>query len=242
MSQGLFGAKLQAMRPLGFFPLLLLTACGGVSSRIAPAGLAPVSEAQVRSWAAETQPTGNQEIRFRFVFTDRRSATAKGQGSASVAGSDSLRFDFRGPLGAGRGAAVVIGDSAQWAEPKDEVDKLVPSFPLLWAMLGRARPPAGESVNRGLADERITAWRYVLGNDTVDYVRTRTGTIQLHAEVRQGGKRVGIVTTTFTPDGVLLKSRLDVPTGPARLDLTFTRVTKPVSFPADLWNAPRDSL
>ncbi len=230
------------MRPLSFLPLLLLTACGGASSRVAPAGLAPVSEAQVRSWAAETQPMGNQEIRFRFVFTDRRSATAKGQGSASVAGTDSLRFDFRGPLGAGRGAAVVIADSAQWAQPKDEVDKLVPSYPLLWAMLGRARPPEVGAGHRGLADERITAWRYVMDDDTVDYVRTRTGTIQLRAEVRQGGKRIGVVTTTFSPDGVLLKSRLDVPAGPARLDLTFTRITKPASFPADLWNAPRDSL
>lgn len=242
MSQERFGAKLQAMRPLGVLPLLLLAACGGASSHVAPAGLAPVGEAQVRSWAAETQPIGNQEIRFRFVFTDRRSATAKGQGSASVAGADSLRFDFRGPLGAGRGAAVVIGDSARWAQPRDEVDKLVPSYPLLWAMLGRARPPTGEATYRGLVDERITAWRYVIGSDTVDYVRTRTGAIQLLAEVRQGGKRIGIVTTTFSPDGALLKSRLDVPTGPARLDLTFTRVTKPGSFPADLWNAPRDSL
>ncbi|MEI2718962.1 MAG: hypothetical protein V9E87_02285 [Gemmatimonadales bacterium] len=75
----------------------------------------------------------------------------------------------------------------------------------------------------------------------MDYLRSRDG-LRLMAEVRQAGKRIGIVTTTFGPDGVLLKSRLDVPSGPARLDLTFTRVTKPGSFPAELWDAPRDSL
>ena len=229
------------IRPL-LLLLPLLHACGGGSTRVAPAGLAPVTEAQVRGWVAETQPSGNQEIRFRFVFTDRRSAAAKGQGSASIAGADSLRFDFRGPLGAGRGAAVVIGDSASWVQPQDQVEKLVPSFPLLWAMLGRARPPAGATEYRGLSDERITAWRYIAGADTVDYLRIRSGTVQLRAEIRQSGRRIGIVTTTFGPDGALVKSRLDVPSGPARLDLTFTRQSAPASFPADLWEAPRDSL
>ncbi|MBL0179149.1 MAG: hypothetical protein IPP98_08510 [Gemmatimonadetes bacterium] len=229
------------MQRLRLLPLLLLAACGGTPGAIAPSGLAALSDAEARRWAAETQPGGNQEIRFRFVFTDKRSAAAKGQGSASVAGADSLRFDFRGPLGAGRGAAVVIGDSAQWVQPKDQVDKLVPSYPLLWAMLGRARPPAGAVELRGRQDEKVTAWRYISGADTVDYLRSRDG-LRLMAEVRQAGKRIGIVTTTFGPDGVLLKSRLDVPSGPARLDLTFTRVTKPGSFSAEMWDAPRDSL
>src|SRR5690606_21589657 len=127
-------------------------------------------------------------------------------------------------------------------QPQDQVEKLVPSYPLLWAMLGRARPPVGAAEYRGLDDERITAWRYVSGPDTVDYVRTKTGATELRAEVRQAGRRVGIVTTTFGPDGALVKSRLDVPGGPARLDLTFTRLSRPGSFPADLWDAPRDSL
>ncbi len=229
------------MRRLCFLPLLLLAACGGTPGVLAPTGLTALSEVEARRWAAATQPGGNQEIRFRFVFTDKRSAAAKGQGKASVAGADSLRFDFRGPLGAGRGAAVVIGDSARWAQPQDQVDKLVPSYPLLWAMLGRARPPAAGSELRGVQDDKATSWRYVDGADTVNYLRSRDG-LRLMAEVRQGGKRIGIVTTTFGPDGVLLKSRLDVPSGPARLDLTFTQVTKPASFSAEIWDAPRDSL
>ncbi len=231
------------MQNSGFLPvLLLLVACGGTPGRIAPAGLAPVTEAQVTAWSAATHPEGNQELRFRFVFTDRRSAAAKGQGSASIAAQDSLRFDFRGPLGQGRGAAVVVRDSAIWAQPQDQVDKLVPSYPLLWAMLGRALPPVGGSDFRGLSDERVTAWRYILGADTVDYVRSRVGTQELRAEVRQGGKRLGVVITTFDANGHPIKSRLDIPSGPARLELNFTRVTKPTQFPADLWDAPRDSL
>lgn len=230
------------MSLLRLLPLILLVACGGSIGRIAPTGLAPVSEAQVGTWSAATQVAGLQEIRFRFVFTDRRSATAKGQGSASMAAPDSLRFDFRGPLGAGRGAAVVVGDSALWVQPQDQVDKLVPSYPLLWAMLGRALPPVGGSAFRGFSDDRIIAWQFVSGGDTVDYVRVLGTSPQLRAEVRQGGNRVGVVTTTFDASGNPIKSRLDVPSGPARLDLNFTRVTKPTSFPADLWNAPSDSL
>lgn len=222
--------------------LLILAACGGTPGRIAPAGLAPVNADQVIAWSAATHPAGNQELRFRFVFTDRRSAAAKGQGSASIAGTDSLRFDFRGPLGQGRGAAVVVRDSAIWVQPQDQVEKLVPSYPLLWAMLGRALPPRGGSDFRGLSDERVTAWRYISGADTIDYVRSRVGTLQLRAEVRQAGTRLGVVTTTFDADGNPTKSRLDVPSGPARLDLIFTRVTKPGTFPADHWDAPRDSL
>jgi hypothetical protein len=229
-----------SLRPL--LLLAFLAACGGGSTRVAPAGLLPVTESQVRSWAAATSPEGNQEMRFRFVFTDKRSAAAKGQGRALIAGADSLRFDFRGPLGAGRGAAFVVGDSAIWVQPQDQVEKLVPSYPLLWAMLGRARPPVSAVEYRGLDDERVTAWRYVSGADTVDYVRTKTGMTELRAEVRQAGRRIGIVTTVFGPDGALVKSRLDIPSGPARLDLTFNRLTRPGMISADEWDAPRDSL
>ena len=62
-------------------------------------------------------------------------------GSARVAPPDSLRFDVAGPFGAGAAAAAVIGDQPLWAEPPDAVKKLVPNYPLMWAMFGIARQP-----------------------------------------------------------------------------------------------------
>ena len=61
---------------------------------------------------------------------------------------DSLRFDFAGPLGAGRGAAFVVGDSLQWVQGEEGLQKLVPSYPLLWAIMGLPRLPAFTEVTR----------------------------------------------------------------------------------------------
>jgi hypothetical protein len=58
------------------------------------------------------------------------------------------------------------------------------------------------------------------------------------ADVRSAGRRIGQVVTEFDPQGRPIRSQLDVPSGPARLNLTFTRWSSPASFDADLWNAP----
>lgn len=228
------------------FPLLLLAAvaligcAGGMPGPVVPKGHAAMPAASVSPWVASTEHEGSVQLRFSWQFLDEKGA-ARGRGAAQIAAPDSLRFDFRGPLGSGAGAAAVVGDSALWAEPEDQVQKLVPSYPILWAILGRARYPlAGDAVS-GLEDARVRAWRYVNGIDTVDYVLTRTGTRQLVADVRQGGKRIGRVLTTFDADGWPSKARLDVPSGPARLDLTFTERTALDSIPRDRWVAPADA-
>ena len=43
---------------------------------------------------------------------------------ARLALPDSVRFDVVGPLGSGRAAAFVIGDSSIWADPEEDVKKL----------------------------------------------------------------------------------------------------------------------
>ncbi len=213
---------------------------GGFPGPVVPKGHAAMAMDAVTPWVAGTERDGTVQLRFSWQFLDEKGA-AKGRGAAQIAAPDSLRFDFRGPLGAGAGAAAVIGDSALWAEPEDQVQKLVPSYPILWALLGRARYPDTGDVVSGLEDPRVRAWRYVHGVDTVDYVLTLTGTRQLVADVRQGGKRIGRVLTTFGADGWPAKARLDVPSGPARLDLTFTERTALDSIPADRWIAPADA-
>jgi len=121
----------------------LLVACGGanLAPLPIPAGLAPAAVEEAAAWAAATRPAENRELRLRFSFQDEQGSAA-GRGRARLALPDSIRFDVVGPLGSGRAAAFVIGDTAIWSDPEEEVRKLVPNYPLFWAMLGIARSPA----------------------------------------------------------------------------------------------------
>jgi hypothetical protein len=130
---------------------------------------------------------------------------------------------------------VVVGDSAVWTDPPDAIARLVPSYPLMWAMFGMARmPPAGAELT-GRRDSAATTWRYVAGRDTVAYARTAGSAAHLLAEVRQAGRVVGRVDATLGADGRPLSARLTVPSVPARLDLTFTSSATPPAFTPDLW-------
>ena len=213
----------------------LLAACTGAPATIVPVGMKPVAAEQVQGWVAVTLPQTPLAIQYGAVVTDQHSATSKGHGTISILPGDSLRFDFTGPLGMGRSAAAVVGDSALWAEPKEDVEKIVPSYPLLWAMVGIARPPHPGDVLRGLQRSSATAWQYLGPTDTVTYIRTLR---ELRAEVQRDGKIFGQVTTTFGVDGVITKSRLEVVSPQARLDITFRKVLPAKGFPKEIWNAP----
>ena len=194
----------------------------------------PVSPEQARAWVAETAPTGYRLQRFRWQIRDERGA-AGGRGTVRFAAPDSVRLDVAGPFGAGRAAAVVIGDSASWTDPPDAIARLVPSYPLMWAMFGVARMPAPGAVITGSRDSTVTAWRYVTGTDTIAYARTSGSAAHLLAEVREGPKLIGRVDATLGPDGRPVAARLTVPSVPARLDLTFTASVTPPAFTPDLW-------
>ncbi len=214
----------------------LVVSCTGAPASLAPMGMIPVGAEQVRGWVDATLPRTPMSIQYGAVFVDQHSATSKGRGTISILPADSLRFDFTGPLGMGRSAAAIVGDSALWAEPQEDVEKLVPSYPLLWAMVGVARPPAAGDELRGLGTGTVTAWQYLgPGDDTVTYVRTVR---ELRAEVRREGRIFGQVTTTFGDDGVITKSRLQVVSPQARLDITFRKVLSVKDFPKGIWDAP----
>lgn len=218
--------------------LLGLAACGGGLPPLPmPTGLAAVPAAAAGAWADSTRPDGYRDVRFRFTFQDDRGAV-KGRGRARVAPPDSVRLDAVGPLGAGRTYALVTGDTAAWAEPEEDVRKLVPNYPLFWAMLGIARPPVPGQATRRYADSTVTAWQFSAPGDTVQYVREWGGRNRLIAEVTQDGKLVGRVETKFGPDGLPLSSRLVVPSRPARLDLTFYQNAKVAFFAPDTWTRP----
>ncbi len=219
--------------------LLSVAACGAgmsVPTPPGPAAYVPAAPHVAREWAQSTQSGERQLLRFKWQFHNERS-TAGGSGSLRIAGRDSLRLDFRGPLGTARGAAAVVGTTLLWADPQDEVDKFVPNYSLLWAMMGVALPPAEGATVLAATDQRLTAYRFVVGADTIDYYRTRAGT-QFVADVRRAGSRVGRVITVFDAAGKPERARLEVPSGPARLDITFTEITNPGSHPAGTWYVP----
>ncbi len=217
---------------------MLLVGCGGGRlGPILPTGMVPAGAAEASQWVQGTRPDANRLVRFRFQFRDDRSA-AGGRGSVRITPGDSLRFDVIGALGVGRGAAFVFGDSAIWAEPEEDIAKLVPNYPLLWAMLGIARNPAGGATVRRFEDSRVLAWQFAAGPDTVEYVRTGAPAGKLIADVRQAGRLIGRVETLFGPDGTALSSRLTVPSVPARLDLRFTSTDIQATFEPDIWDPP----
>ena len=210
---------------------------GGAPALVIPAGGVPSTSAQLRAWSDSLQAGAPVLHRFKWQYRDRDQA-AGGRGSARIAGRDSLRLDMIGPLGAGRGGAFVIGDAEQWAEPEEEVRKVAPNYQLLWAMLGIPRlPDTFDEVTR-FEGPGLVAWRLVRGADTVEFARQTGSTVRFMADVREAGVRLGRVQTMYNVDGSLKSSRLDVPRGPARLDLNYYATSRPPGFPADTWLPP----
>jgi hypothetical protein len=218
--------------------LPLLAACGArLEPMPIPVGLREVLPEPAIHWADSTRPTDATDIRFRFRFQDENGSAA-GRGRARFAPRDSIRFDVVGALGMGRASALVIGDSAIWTEPAEQIHKLVPNYPLFWAMLGIARQPDPGSTVHGFSDQRVTVWQFASGGDTVEYVLERGTALRLLAEVRHQGTRVGRVETRFAPDGFPASARLIVPKPASRLDLSFQQHAKVTSFAPDTWLRP----
>ena len=222
--------------PFGLVAYLASVAAGCTSAPgpLVPVAAAPISREQVVAWVRATEPTEPRLLRFKWLFRDERSS-AGGRGSARIAPPDSLRFDVAGPFGSNPAAAVVVGDSAQWVEPEDAIKKLVPNYPLMWALLGVARLPDSGAVLRGLATGSTTVWQSANGADTLEYVRTQGGSGRLVTEFRQAGKVVGRAETQLSADGSPQTARLTVPSVPARLDLTFLSSARSAPFAPDTW-------
>src|SRR3954451_17873137 len=164
-------------------------ACRAQPAPLLPVAATPVSRAQVLTWVDSTRTPDQRLYRFKWLFRDERSS-AGGRGSARIAPPDSMRFDVAGPFGSGAASAAVIGSKPLWDEPPDAVKKLVPNYPLMWAMFGVARLPENGDSLRGLSQGAVTAWQYVNAADTVDYVRTGGTNGKLIAELRHAGKLV----------------------------------------------------
>ena len=227
------GVRVDRPVVLVYLGLLGIACRPGAPGSVVPASAEPVSERQVATWVASTVPTDHLLHRFKWLFRDER-ASAGGRGSARVAPPDSLRFDVAGPFGSGAASAVVVGNNAVWTEPPDAIAKMVPNYPLMWAMFGVARMPENGTRLRGFSDGATTAWQYAGLADTIEYARTLGDPVRFVALVRQNGETVGRAEAELGPDGAPLKAKLTVPSVPAQLDLTFL-LTKQDSFAPDIW-------
>lgn len=220
-------------RVLVAYLALALAGCRSAPGALVPVAATPVSREQVARWVDATEPPEHRLHRFKWLFQDERSS-AGGRGSARIAPPDSLRFDVAGPFGSEAAAAAVIGDQPKWAEPPDAVKKLVPNYPLMWAMFGVARMPGDTQALRGFTQGDVTSWQYAGQADTIEYVLMAGKTTKLLAEVRHAGKVIGRAETVLDTNGVPLSARLLVPAVPAKLNITFLSTAR-ATFAPDIW-------
>jgi hypothetical protein len=215
-----------------------LAGCHSSPPVLIPDRVESVEAAQAAKWVAATVPPAGALHRFGWLYQDEQAAKG-GRGTARIARPDTLRFDFAGSLGIGKGSAMVVGDAPQWVVPERSVEDLVPSYPLLWAMLGVAVPPHDGDRLAGLEQGDRTAWRYTNGADTVEYLRVTGNPVTLSSEVRHGGKVVGRTRTTLRPDGTPVKAILTVPSVPAKLEITYSATVPTPAFPPETWARPQ---
>jgi hypothetical protein len=220
----------------------LLGGCPGPLPPLVPQPLAPADRDSALAWTASTLPLRHTLIRFRWKYRDREKSYA-GRATVRIAPPDSLRLDYAGPFNWGAGAAVVVGDSTAWADPEKNFRSLVPAVRMLWAGLGMARPPApGAAVLRARiagADSGVQIWRFVQGEDTLDY-RVATGRARLfEAEWRRQGRLEARSRTEMNGRAMPATARIDFPEAPARFEFTVGAVDTTAVFDSATWRRRR---
>jgi hypothetical protein len=208
---------------------------------LVPQPLGPADRDSAVMWSRASVPLHNTAIRFRWKYQDRDKRWG-GRGQARIAPPDSLRFDYVGPLGLGAGAAAVVGDSTIWADPEKNFRSLVPAVRMLWAGLGIARPPAADAGVFGTrgADSSVRIWRFVQGEDTLDYREARGGGGRvLEAEWRRQGKVLARSRAQLDAQLKPATARIDFPEGPARFELTVVSVDTAAVLDPAIWRGRR---
>ncbi len=218
----------------------LLAACPGRPAPLVPLPLPPADGAAATAWARATLPARRTAIRFHWKYQDSDKRWG-GRGQARIAPPDSLRFDYVGPLGLGAGAAVVVGDSAIWADPERNFRSLVPAARMLWAGLGIVRPPPADAGVFGVQAPPVAIWRFVAAADTFDYRVTDNagGDRLLEAEWRREGKVVARSRTQFDIHAMPASARIDFPEVPARFELSVVAVDTAAVIDPALWRRRR---
>jgi hypothetical protein len=214
----------------------VVVGCTGLTS-IAPANLAPIAADSVAPWIAALQPRVplHYDLRWRFENDNGRAA---GRAAVRYAPPDTLRFDYRGPFGRS-GSALVVGDEAVWAEPEGDFASLIPVAPVLWASLGIVVPaPVGAAV-LGMDEPARRAWRYVYGDEELDFIHERDSTPRLLAELRREGRIVGVAHVALAPDvGPPTSAVMRFPRDRSRFSFTVRQVDTVAAFGPETWRRP----
>jgi hypothetical protein len=205
-----------------------------------PQPLDPVDRDSAVVWARRSLPLHPTAIRFRWKYEDREKRWG-GRGQARIAPPDSLRFDYVGPLGLGAGAAAVVGDSTIWADPEKNFRSLVPAVRMLWAGLGIVRPPSAEAsvFGAGRADSSVRVWRFVQGEDTLDYREAEGAARVLEAEWRRQGNVRARSRMQFDAHRMPAAARIDFPEDAARFELTVVSVDTAAVLDPAIWRRRR---
>lgn len=231
---------LDRLRPLSYIGAsILLAGCPPTYRPLVPDALEPASRESALAWTQQTVPASARAIRFRWRYLDERVRWG-GSGVARLAPPDSLRVDYRGSLGIGSGAAVVVGDSVQWTEPAGDFERMMPAIPLLWAALGLVRPPADSAAVfggrlPGVAGAGRTVWRFARGVDTLEYVARSGEPRTLEAEWRQRGRILARGRTQYDAHAMPATARIDFPEASARFELFVSGIDSAAVIPASYW-------
>jgi len=215
-----------------------LTACHGHLAPLVPESLAPVAPDSIAVWTAPNGPARRVALRFKWKYRDDRQSGG-GRGTLRLAPPDSMRVDWAAVLNVRTGAAVVIGDSLRWADPKgDYPSSTAQAIQLVWSALGIVRPPDSSVATFGMRDSAGAAWRYIRDRDTVAF-RLSGSPRTLQGEWRRGGKVMARSRTQLAAGGLPQGTRVDVPERSARFEITFVAVDSTAQFPAALWRSRR---
>ncbi len=170
-------------------------------------------------------PEGHQRVTFRWEFSDG-DVGFKGEGVARIAAPDSARLDFFVNSGLGGGYAVLLGETLIVPRGAEQIRRVLPPVPLLWAALGRlALPPSADTTVR--ADGRLLradigrspSWRVTF--DSARLVElTRIDDGRVAERVTRGG------------DGRVNYQHL---TAQRRLTLTNLSAVPAADFDASIW-------
>jgi len=228
---------------LGGLPYHALVAAGLVAAgagcirglkSIAPADLLPTAADTVSMWAAEFQPRAPLQYELRWRFENNQ-GTSAGRAAVRYAPPDTLRFDYRGPFGKS-GSAVIVGNNPIWAAPEGDFQDLVPVAPILWAALGIVIPPGDGATTAGRDEPRWRAWRYVNGEEAIDFIYQRGPAPRLQAEVRHGERVAGVVALELAPEALRpTRAVMRFPAGGSRLTFTVLALDSVAAFPPETW-------
>jgi hypothetical protein len=214
-----------------------LTACHGHLAPLVPEPLAPVAPDSIAAWTAPNGPTRRVALRFKWKYRDDRQSGG-GRGTLRIAPPDSMRIDWATVFNAKTGAAVVIGDSLRWADPKEDYPSSSQDIQLVWSALGIVRPPDSGVATFGMRDSTGAVWRYIRDRDTVAF-RLSGAPRTLQGEWRRGGKVMVRSRTQLAAGGLPQGTRVDVPERYARFEITFVAVDSTAQFAPALWRSRR---